>query len=419
MFKKFIFIIFILCFSRFLFSQNLVPNAGFEEKISKKFDGQTGYWKKCIDSDTPDYFNDSLAKNIFKKYIGNVKPHSGKSFTGIFVYRNRPNRRNEIREFIQSPLIQNLKKDSIYYAEAYVIPDQESNAICDGFGIFFSDTLISTNKTERMYLFHPQISNRVNNFINSKTEWTKISGIFRATGNEKYITIGNFKSDTLTNHKKTDTEYDKNKKRKWYVRKNESIAYYYIDDIKVICSDTLNKLKEEPLIIIPHKNCEYISNYTSPPKIILRRTTLNNIDSIIKNYYSLNSLKNDSSYGFPNHSIKKGQSIIFKNILFDFDKSSFKEEAIIELNDLLRLMRQNENLEIEIRGYTDNIGTLQHNIELSIARAKAVEGFLVLNGINKQRIQCYGYGSTQPIDDNKTEDGRKQNRRVEIYILKE
>lgn len=115
--------------------------------------------------------------------------------------------------------------------------------------------------------------------------------------------------------------------------------------------------------------------------------------------------------------IKIGESVVLKNIFFDTDKYTIKEESKIELNKLIELLNSNKKLKIEISGHTDNVGTQQYNITLSENRAKEVYNYLIDNGINKTRLSYKGYGFSKPIDDNNTEEGRSNNRRTEFKVI--
>jgi outer membrane protein OmpA-like peptidoglycan-associated protein len=74
-------------------------------------------------------------------------------------------------------------------------------------------------------------------------------------------------------------------------------------------------------------------------------------------------------------------------------------------------------MKIEIGGHTDSKGTKEYNQRLSENRAKSVVNYLINNGINEKRLKYKGYGESTPIDDNNTESGRINNRRVEFKIL--
>jgi len=115
--------------------------------------------------------------------------------------------------------------------------------------------------------------------------------------------------------------------------------------------------------------------------------------------------------------IKIGESVVLKNIFFDTDKFTLKNESLIELNKLLALLTANPKMKIELGGHTDNIGTAEHNLELSRNRAKTVYEYLVQHGITNTRLSYAGYGFNQPIDLNTTEQGRANNRRTEFKVV--
>jgi outer membrane protein OmpA-like peptidoglycan-associated protein/tetratricopeptide (TPR) repeat protein len=115
--------------------------------------------------------------------------------------------------------------------------------------------------------------------------------------------------------------------------------------------------------------------------------------------------------------IKIGEAVILKNIFFDTDKYILKDESLAELDKLLGLLRKNPNLKIQINGHTDNIGSAEHNLELSRNRAKAVNEFLVQHGIEAARLSFAGFGFSQPIDVNTTDQGRANNRRTEFKVV--
>ena len=73
---------------------------------------------------------------------------------------------------------------------------------------------------------------------------------------------------------------------------------------------------------------------------------------------------------------------------------------------------------MEIRGYTDNTGKKTANMKLSQSRAESVKAWLVKKGIAADRITARGYGPDNPIADNKTKEGRAQNRRIEFFRVK-
>jgi len=102
---------------------------------------------------------------------------------------------------------------------------------------------------------------------------------------------------------------------------------------------------------------------------------------------------------------------------FDFDKSTLKPAGKAKLDDLVGKVK-GINLEVIIAvGHTDSVGSDAYNQKLSVRRAEAVKAYLVSKGIEKNRIYTEGKGEKQPVADNKTNEGRAKNRRVEIEVV--
>ncbi|MCX6165568.1 MAG: OmpA family protein [Ignavibacteriae bacterium] len=110
--------------------------------------------------------------------------------------------------------------------------------------------------------------------------------------------------------------------------------------------------------------------------------------------------------------------ITLENVYFDFGKSDIKTESYPELDKIVRLMFENPGIQIEISAHTDNIGTDDYNLKLSQSRAESVLNYIVSNGIPIIRLSAIGFGSSKPVADNNTEQGRQKNRRVEFKIIK-
>ncbi|MFO8054078.1 MAG: OmpA family protein [Bacteroidales bacterium] len=115
--------------------------------------------------------------------------------------------------------------------------------------------------------------------------------------------------------------------------------------------------------------------------------------------------------------IEVGKSIVLRNIFFDTDKSSLRDESQGELDRLYDILNKNPDIKVEISGHTDNVGSAEYNKKLSRDRAKAVVDYLIQKGIDKDRMEYAGYGFEKPIADNETEEGRQKNRRTEFKII--
>jgi len=112
----------------------------------------------------------------------------------------------------------------------------------------------------------------------------------------------------------------------------------------------------------------------------------------------------------------KRKPIVLNNIFFETNKSTLKSESFVELDSLVMRLKGSPMV-IEISGHTDNVGSEKDNLQLSEERALAVKNYLVSKSISAARIYSKGYGSSRPVTSNKTEEGRKKNRRVEFVIL--
>ena len=190
----------------------------------------------------------------------------------------------------------------------------------------------------------------------SDGKWVKVSGQFVAKYEAEYLVIGNFRDDfnTISVAPKVDCF---------------NYAYYYLDDVLV--------KKIPPYMPVPVKPDDLTKQKLEPGKIIQ-----------------------------------------LKNIYFEFDKDELMPRSFVELNKLLKIMRENPKLVIEIMGHTDALGDDNYNLDLSRRRAESVLKFLLENKINKNRLRSHGEGETKPIASNETDEGRAQNRRVEFVVVK-
>lgn len=221
-------------------------------------------------------------------------------------------------------------------------------------GIYFSESLFK-EITDVVIDAVPQVK-ADNIVVAPPNRWQKISGDFVATSEASYMVLGNFYSDSLT-------------RVQGHSAKSLNYAYYYIDDVLL--------KKQEPLLEVPVKEDD------------LSRIT-----------------------------IEEGKVVQLKDIFFDTNQAELLPRSNIELKKLLRLLKINPTMMIEISGHTDSRGDSDYNLLLSEKRAKAVFEYLYQNGIETKRIRYTGYGSAKPIASNEDEIGRQLNRRVEFLILR-
>jgi len=109
-----------------------------------------------------------------------------------------------------------------------------------------------------------------------------------------------------------------------------------------------------------------------------------------------------------------GEAKAYSNIQFEFDSSVLRTSSYPSLDATSADLRANASKAIELDGYASSEGTAAHNMRLSKDRANSVKTYLVNSGVDSKRVKVKGFGETNPIADNSTEEGRVLNRRVEF-----
>jgi hypothetical protein len=225
--KKIIYLIYFFT-SQFCCAQNLVLNSSFEDTISCPTTlGQISLSQNWFNpnDNTPDFFHECNTSSwpnlpdIPGNFWGYQLAHFGMAFGG-----GGANYSANGREYLTGELIDTLIKDIVYKVSFYFSLADSVKFTTDRIGAYLHDTIIYQNNL--FYLpFQPQIENPQGNFIADKTSWNLVEGLYMAQGGEKYITIGNFYPDSLT-----DTIGLNNLP---ISPKNKNATYFYIDDVYV------------------------------------------------------------------------------------------------------------------------------------------------------------------------------------------
>jgi outer membrane protein OmpA-like peptidoglycan-associated protein len=105
-----------------------------------------------------------------------------------------------------------------------------------------------------------------------------------------------------------------------------------------------------------------------------------------------------------------------QTVFFDFNKATIKPVSYALLDDVAQALKDNPKIKVEVQGHTDSVGDDNFNLKLSQKRAESVRNYLIKKGISSDRMDPKGYGENVPIADNRTKEGRDQNRRVEFVI---
>lgn len=221
--RYYLFYIIALCHFTISAQDNLVPNYSFENysacPTNKDELANVTEWHPC-NKEIPDYFNScQLMPNTYGVPFtinGYQQARTGQACTGIVTY-------GATREYLQVQLTSALKEDTDYKVSFYVNLSNNSTVAISQLGIYLSSAAIGdTISTALPYI--PQIIAGAGSFVKDTAAWTKISGVFTASGGERFITIGNFNNDGSTDTLQLSTL--------------PAFSYYFIDDISVIQSDS-------------------------------------------------------------------------------------------------------------------------------------------------------------------------------------
>lgn len=380
------------------FAQNLVINGGFERQSAKK----AGVWqaspKTCQFSGTSDILNtsaegwmtfevqtpDLLQWDSTAGCPGFPRPHKGHRMVGLIMYHPFQDGQFafDYHELIQGSLSKPLVKGKTYRISFWVYSNDSlgikhlnqvygrsskvSSVYCGNFGVAFSDARITTKENFMVSQLDFPVKPQVNlaQIIETNGQWRKISMAFTADrSNYRYFLFGNFFSDAATLINMTDEARMalevKNQSVEFW-RKDKRIAYYLFDDFSIVEDD--NAAIEQSILV-------------------------------------------DRKYAMPDA------------LLFDFGKSELRPEAAAALQKLIEVLKKYPALRFEIGGHTDDVGEEKQNQVLSELRAKTVYEALISGGIPEKQLQWKGYGESQPLNLNLSEDQRQKNRRVECRVL--
>jgi OmpA-OmpF porin, OOP family len=114
--------------------------------------------------------------------------------------------------------------------------------------------------------------------------------------------------------------------------------------------------------------------------------------------------------------VQQAMSYATQNIQFATSSATILQKSYASLDNIVSIMSSNPGLNLRIEGHTDSQGNEATNLALSKSRAKACRAYLISKGISASRLMSEGFGSQRPVGDNKTKEGRDQNRRVEFQV---
>lgn len=334
--------------------KNIVPNGSFENYRKK-----TGSIKQAIPWQqiaSVDYYQEPISNDTSSQKGG----RTGNCYAGLRFQK-------KYKEFLQVKLAEPLHRGTTYEFEMYIRLAFWSNASLKSFGALFSKIGYKSKNDVVKSALIDSVSKK-GSFINGY-RWFKISGKYLADGGEKYVTIGNFSPNV----------------KKDMVRMNVfkfgfKEAYYFIDDISMV------KAKE----VVEKVKVEIVGSFNVDAQ-----------DSVLE-------VKKD---------VKVGEKIALKNIFFENARYYLLPESYSELNKLAQYLLRNPQMEVQINGHSDNVGSKNKNQKISEQRAREVFEYLIKKGV-QNKMYFKGYGSLLPIASNDNDIDRAKNRRVEFEIIK-
>lgn len=413
---------------------NLVENGDFENHSVKGFElkGDTIVYKyTSIDYQnvegwstiktlhTPIYDKSQYENRKFNSHrLDSISAVSGTSFSCVSLayYAVFPTRAFDLDTFLQNKLKLPAIKGQKYLLTLWIRKNPYCMFNYGALSIYLAKDYFS-DKGKKSDL--QEIYNKPYNDLNN-SGWQKIVLSFKAKKTSNYLVIGNFNPsiklnvNSLSKDDQDAINYQKNYRLK---SSNNVLKEYVIVDGKpdVHYIDTIitfsNNYRFRSRIFVDNVCLSPVK--CIPIKDILKTTIASIVPGEKKQIISNDSLK---SLYKPNE-IETERSYILNNVSFEFNSFSLSSPSFNELDMLYNILSENKQYTIDISGHTDNSGTEKYNINLSAERAKSVANYLINKGIKSNRIKYTGFGSSLPIADNSTEDGRAKNRRVEFKLI--
>ncbi len=376
MMKKIFILLFIVCCFTKSYTQNLVANGGFDE-----LNYCTEYRTDCAPEAwffVPAYV--SLPKMRDNNYyqqvaMGNLE----KATIGTFIY---------------TKLLCPLEK-----GKQYKITFRSAKKTFQLIDICFSQTEPTATRVKDIE--GPKLFFIKDSVKFSGVDWSTVSTIYTANGDETYMIFGNYSHQPLSNYKKD------------YIPNSGTNVVTLLDDVSVIPVDT-------EFIMCPKaeaiRNQLYNQNRRHPSGLVedipIDTSYIVNVPEPKPN---IPVTKPEIPVTIPDTITKKTDTLFFSDVLFNVNSSKINAAYATTLDSLATALQKQTVQSISITGHTDNTGSKELNDKLSLNRAISIKNYLMSKNITTPII-AKGKGSSEPIDTNTTAKGRKRNRRVEIII---
>jgi outer membrane protein OmpA-like peptidoglycan-associated protein len=359
------------------YSQNLVANGSFEDENLC-----TEYQKYCA----PEAW---IATSGWANYLFKEMQHAydGYHYVGLTVGSVG---KQGVRNFIRTRLLCGLRKGRQYKVEMYVC---SSNKVLDSIGVYFSQQDFLYEKRNFKSIQPVFWYQRPRNSAGQEPwAWQKLSFVYTASGDESYLVIGSFKRFDFKGITRPDFQDD---------------YYFYLDKVSLTPVDPNEKL-------CPLTDVEKMRLYKENDRHEL-------IEKRIRNYHKNPTASREQGSKLPLTRIPGVlhiDTLVIPDIFFVTASYELSKKSFVLL-DSFALQIKGLIDSIVIKGHTDSIGMLDYNKELSLNRAISVKQYLVSKiNVLGVPVMARGYAYSQPVASNRTQSGRKKNRRVEIFIYR-
>lgn len=358
---------------------NLVPNGSFEslEKKSKAGEGEISLvlpWISPSEENQADIYVPGNKKGYAMptNNKGYMDAEVGDNYAGFraFSYREKLP-----RTYLQVKLNKALIAGKKYCVKFNVALSKTSKYASNNIGM---DIAIKKPKDSQIssYSIKPQIQQASNKVFDDRHSWQTICGVFTATGNERYITIGNFVANGDMVVKK---DFLKLKKLAEFSQMQVEEAYYYVDDVSVINLDEVDVCA-----------CNSNDDGGNQMKVVYSTSTSDGMDLDVEAQIAL-------------------------KILY-FNKNVITTNSGSVIRELIDFLKENPEVNIEIIGHMDKVEEKDNLKDLSQERAKGIYDYLIKNGIAANRLSYKGLKSAEPADESGTHESLARNRRVNFKV---
>lgn len=308
----------------------------------------------------------------------------GNNVVGITTYGTLAgSENNELREYVQGSLVHPLTVGKKYFISYYV------HFHCEGtnnIGVSFIKEPLSTDSIFRLPLTPLVNYTSVIPYSNTNI-WQIVRDSFIVRESYTHFIIGNFLSNRATKVESNKYHYHK----------------AYLDDVHI--EEALDEK-------MPPRTFDLVTeNEPNLPAVVKEKPKESTLPT------PLPEVKKREMP--PTPTALKGEILVLDKVFFPYNATTLETASSAQLDKLVLYLQKNTTMRILVKGHTSSEGTDGYNQKLSENRAKAVVVYLTVKGINVERLAFKGYGKTQPIYPNDTEDNRHKNRRVEFEIMSE